>query len=246
MKKTLILTGVLLALTASLASAGGINLAWNDCFGAGGIAAVNKNFACNSNTGNNDMYISFDPPVNIPDVNGSNPLIDLQSASTPLPQWWQMKNVGSCRQNSLSAVSAITGTCPDTWAGQGVAGVAAYITTSVVPATPLNRARLLGSISVPGAAAANVDPGTEYFCLLIRVNNAKTVGATGCAGCSDPVCIVLNEVLLTSNNSGDNRIVNPLASNFVTWQGGAIGGNGCPAATPTQNKTWGQVKSIYR
>jgi hypothetical protein len=53
-------------------------------------------------------------------------------------------------------------------------------------------------------------------------------------------------VLLTSNNSGDNRIVNPLTGNFATWQGGAIGGAGCPAATPTQNKTWGQVKSIYR
>src|SRR5262249_45943426 len=80
MKKTLILTGVLLALTASLASAGGINLAWNDCLGSG-LGSVNKTFACTSNTGNNDLYISFDPPVNIPDVNGSNPLIDLQSAS---------------------------------------------------------------------------------------------------------------------------------------------------------------------
>src|SRR5215470_11278429 len=95
MKKILLLTGVLLALTASLASAGGINLAWQDCLGSGGV--VNRNFACNTNAGvANDLYISFDPPTAIPDINGSNPIIDLQSASTPLPQWWLMKNVGSC------------------------------------------------------------------------------------------------------------------------------------------------------
>src|SRR5262245_24519116 len=244
MKKTLLITGVLLALTATMASAGGINLAWNDCFGAGG--GNNKPFACNADTGNNDLYISYDPPLNIPDLNGSNPLLDLQSASTPLPAWWQMKNIGTCRQNSISAISAITGTCPDSWAGVGVAGVAAYLTTGVLPSMPLNRARILGSVSVPGASAQPVDPGTEYFCLLIRVNNAKTAGAAGCAGCQDPVCIVLNEVLLTSNNSGDNRITDPLANNFAMWQGGAIGPPGCPAATPTSNRTWGQLKSIYR
>jgi hypothetical protein len=244
MKKTLILTGVLLALTASLASAGGINLAWQECLGSGG--QVNRTFACNTNAGiANDLYISFDPPVNIPDVNGSNPLIDLQSASDPLPAWWQMKNSGTCRPLSLAANTG-PGSCVDTWQGQGVAGIAAYITNAVLPSEPTNRARLLGSISVPTAAAGNVDPGTEYFCLIVRINNAKSTGLGACAGCNDPVCLVLNEVLLTSNNSGDNRIVNPLVGNFATWQGGAIGGAGCPAATPTSNKTWGQLKSIYR
>jgi hypothetical protein len=32
----------------------------------------------------------------------------------------------------------------------------------------------------------------------------------------------------------------------VTWQGGAIGNGGCPAATPTQNRTWGALKALYR
>jgi len=244
MKKALLFTGVLLALTASLASAGGINLAWTDCLGAGGTG--NRTFACNSNSGNNDLYISFDPPVNIPDVNGSNPIVDLQSASTPLPAWWLFKNAGACRLNSLSAISALPGTCVDTWAGVGTPGVAAYLVTSVVPTIPLNRARILGSISVPTLSAAAVAPGTEYFCLMLRVNNAKSTGLGACAGCQDPVCLVLNEVLLTSNNSGDNRITNPLGSNFATWQGGVVSAPGCPAAVPVQNKTWGQVKSIYR
>jgi len=248
MKKSLLLVAALLACTASAASAGGINLAWNDCYGGGGV--VNRPFACNTNVGSNDLYVSFDPPEEIPDVNGSNPIIDLTSSQTYpptplLPQWWQFKNFGSCRQTSLSAISATTGTCPDTWAGAGVAGIAAYITTNQVPSMPLNRARILGSISVPMVAAQSVHPGTEYFCLLIRINNAKTVG-TNCTGCAEPVCLVLMEVLLTSNQSGDFRITNQLESNYVVWQGGAIGGVGCPGATPTINRTWGQLKASYR
>jgi hypothetical protein len=241
MKKTLLITGVLLALTASLASAGGINLAWNDCVGGGGLPL--KVFACTSNTGNNDLYMSFDPPVSIPDVNGSNPIVDLQSASSPLPQWWQFKNSGTCRLGSLSALAALPGTCVDTWAGAGTAGVAAYLTNSIVPSVPPNRARILGSISVPTLQAASVAPGTEYFLLMFRINNAKSTGSGACAGCSDPVCLVLNEVLLTSNNSGDTRITNPLVSNFASWQAALAN---CPGATPTNNKTWGQLKSIYR
>jgi hypothetical protein len=54
------------------------------------------------------------------------------------------------------------------------------------------------------------------------------------------------EVLLTSNQSGDFRITNQLESNYVVWQGGAIGGVGCPGATPTINRTWGQLKASYR
>jgi hypothetical protein len=229
---------------ASPAMAGGINLAWNDCYGAGGT--MNKNFACNTNTGNHDLYISFEPNATIPDLNGSNAIIDLQSASAALPAWWQFKNTGTCRLTSLVANSGVTGTCPDTWSGQGVAGIAAYFTTQNIPAMPTCRARILASISVPGAAAAQVDPGTEYYCLMVRINSAKTVGTGLCAGCLDPACLVLNEVLLTSNNSGDNRLTNWLGSNYVTWQGGWCHYNWYGCTTPTINRTWGQLKGLYR
>lgn len=248
MKRLLPIVAALLAGTASVASAGGVNLAWNDCYGAGGV--VNRPFACNTNAGSNDLFVSFDPPQEIPDLNGSNPIIDLVSSNNYppaplLPQWWQFKNIGTCRQNSLKAIAATTGTCPDAWGGVGVAGIAAYLTTNVLPQMPQNRARILGSISVPGASAQSVHPGTEYICLQIRFDNAKTVG-TACTGCADPVCLVLMEVLLTTNASGDFRLTNQLESGYCVWQGGAIGGAGCPASTPTINRTWGQLKASYR
>ena len=237
------LGAALLLQLASPARAGGINLAWNDCYGAGGT--VNKNFACDTNTGNHDLYVSFEPYTSIPDVNGANVVIDLQSVSAALPGWWQFKNAGTCRLTSLSAITAITGSCVDTWSGQGVPRIAAYYVTANTPAMPTCRARILGLVSVPGEAAAQVDSGTEYFCMMVRVNNAKTVGADHCADCMSPACLVLNEVLLTSNNSGDYRFTNPLANNVVTWQGGIF----CYAyscTVPTLNRTWGQLKGLYR
>jgi len=246
MKKTLLITGALLALTASMVSAGGINLAWTDCLGAGGV--VNKNFACTSNTGNNDMYASFDPPITLTTVVGNNQILDLQSAAAVLPNWWQFKNVGTCRLASLQANSG-PGTCVDTWSGQGSPGIAAYFTNGNVPSMPLNRARIVGSMAVASAFASQTDPGTEYFSMVFRVNNAKTVGTGLCAGCLDPVCVVLNEISIAQpagTPGGTVKVTNPLVSNYVTWQGGAVGGPGCPGVTPTINKTWGQVKSLYR
>lgn len=243
--RMLFAAGMLSVLVASPASAGGINLGWNDCFGVSGV--VNRYFACNTNAGVEELYISFDPPATIPDVNGSNPLIDLQSVSNPLPLWWQFKNAGSCRQTSLSGVTGL-GTCQDPWSGQQTGGIAAYLTNQVLPSMPPNRARILGSVAVPTTFAAQVDPGTEYMVMTFRINHARTVGPDACTGCNVPVCIVLSEVLLTSNNSGDTRITNPLASSYCTWQGGLIVLNnmGCPGGSPVTNRTWGEIKSAYR
>lgn len=69
MKKILLITGVLLALTATVASAAGINLYWNDC--SLGAATTNRNFACTSNTGSNIMTASYDPPAGLTFVNGT-------------------------------------------------------------------------------------------------------------------------------------------------------------------------------
>jgi hypothetical protein len=246
MKKTFLITGALLALTATVASAAGINLYWNECSsGTAPAPATNKVFACASNAGTNNMYASFDPPAGVTELNGNNLLIDLQSATNPLPQWWRFKNAGTCRATSLSAntVFAASGACVDPWSG-GSPGIAAYVEN---PGGDPQRARIAGSISITTGAPA--PSGQEYYSLIVAINNAKTIGTGSCAGCQDPVCLVLNEIKLTQpagTAGGSPVITNPLTSNFVTWQGGAIGGAGCPGATPAVNRTWGSVKAIYR
>ena len=242
MKKTLLLGIAWLALTASIASAGGISLAWNDCLGAGG--ASNRTFACDTNVGSNDLYVSFDPTVELPDVNGAQVTIYLRSASSQLPAWWQFKNAGSCRLTALSA-QPIPGSCADLWGGQATANIAAYLTVVQVPTYSPDFAFILGLVSVPGASAVAVHPGTEYTAMVIRISNAKTVGIGACAGCEGQVCLVLKEVLLATNNSGDLNMRNPIqedcpgfpGTSVVSWQG---------SPTPALNRTWGQMKSLYR
>jgi len=244
MKKALLLCGALLALSASVAAAAGVNFSWNDC---GSFGAANKTFACNSNTLNGAiMYGSFIPPDGSSAITGEEVVIDLQSAGTTLPAWWAFKNAGTCRQNMLSATAAFTTgpfNCTDYWAGQAGGGMTAYITPY---ATAANRARLLIIYGTAIGNATAVDSATEYYAFNLIVTGQKTVGSGACAGCLDPVCLVLNEIKLTQPAGvGDFRIQNPAGRNYVTWQGGVVQG-GCPAATPARNATWGSVKSLYR
>lgn len=253
MKKALII-GVLLASTSTIASAAGINMSWQDC-GTGGTA--NRTFACNTNAGvANDLWLSFDPPHcadpgcpggALPAVVGVNTSIDLQSLSPNLTAWWQFKNTATCRLASLLAPGAlvsVSGTCADTWQSGDAPGIAAYLTSANSGLGP-NRARILGSNAVGSALAAQTAPGTEYYAMTVRINNAKTVG-TACPGCNDPVSMTLNEVLIGQQpgTPGESPLVTTARdNNCVSWQGGIP--NGC-LATPTRNRTWGQVKSLYR
>jgi hypothetical protein len=246
--KTLLLAGALIVGTASFASAEAISMFWDDCGAGGGVQ--NKTFACTSNVGQGDLYISVDPPAGVVNTNGHNHIIDLQSVTDPLPAWWDFKNTLTCRNNSLLASGDFTvGTsgglgCPDPWAGTGNAGVAAY--TKGYLGDP-RKARIIGSIAYSGSAVA-MPPGTEYYSIRLRINYQKTVGTGACAGCGDAVCIVLNNVRIAQPAPDPTFAVevSPQATNYVTWQGGVIGGSGCPAEVPVQNGSWGRVKSLYR
>lgn len=245
MKKALLLCGALLALSASVAAASGVNLSWTDC-GAAGVQ--NKTFACTSNTLTGAVMVgSFIPPAGSTAISGEEIVIDLQSASATLPAWWQFKNTGTCRQTAFAINADFTAgpaNCTDYWAGQAAGGFSAF-NPNIVPGA-LNRARVLAVFAVAPALTGPVDETLEYGAFKITVNGTKTVGATACAGCLDPVCVVLNEVKLTQPvGVGDYRIQNPATRNFLTWQGGVVTG-GCPAATPARNATWGSVKSLYR
>ena len=249
----------LIALTASLASAAGVNLFWNDC-GAGGNGQSNMSFACNTNDGTFDLYLSVDPPPGVEHTNGHNHFLDLQSASSPLPAWWDVGTYPiTCRPLSLAASGDFsTGTsggldCPDPWSGNGNAGIAAY--TPNWQGNP-SRVSIIGSIAIGSEGwGVAMPPGIEYYSIRFRINARKTMGTPACAGCLDPVCVVLTQVRIAQTVAGstgarDIAVTGTIAGgrNWVTWQGGAVDGAGCPAAetVPTQNATWGRVKSLYR
>jgi hypothetical protein len=249
MKKTLLIAGALLCLGVSMASAqGGINLSWNDCGPAG---QPSQTFACNTN-GNppHTMIGSAVSPNPIDLMVAAAMVLDLQTNQPALTPWWNMDTAPAppgCRTGSLSAsfdFSLGPFTCGDIWGG-GATGGSNYISQFGGKANH-GRIRLVCAVPAPIA----VDNSTENYYFKVTINNAKTAGTGNCVGCLDGACIVFNSLELDQNPGvpGGNTIIsNPLGSQFVIWQsgGGSVAG-GCPQATPTNNKTWGSVKSLYR
>ena len=245
MKKTLLIAGALLALSASLASAAGINLSWNDCGLAG---SATKAFACNTNTGASTMYGSFIPPAGMTALNGNEMVVDLQSGGAVLPQWWALNAAGCTgRTSALSPnfnFAAGPFSCVDFWAGQASGG-SDYAIGFGAP----NRARLRLVCAVAASNQGPVDENTEYYSFGVTITNARTVGTGLCAGCQDGVCIVLNSIKLTqpAELAFDATLSNPIDSQSIVWQPASVTAPPpCPAATPAHSSSWGSIKSLYR
>ena len=233
---------------ASSALAGGLNLAWNNCASElGGVA--NRTSACLLNGGTNSLVGSFVPTANLTGVTGIEVVLDLITGdgTSNIPAWWDISGTGACRAGSLTAnptVNPANAVCIDWSNGAAAGGLAAYNTGgSIDPANAAAHRRIVAGFAVSAASAADLIGGQEYFALNANINNAKTVGSPSCAGCSTPVCVVLNSINAVIGTSPGEFIGTGVTatSNFATWQGV---GPSC-ALVPTRNATWGQVKSLY-
>jgi len=227
---------------ASAHAQGGINLSWGDC-GAAGVQ--NKTFACTTNSLTGAIMVaSVVAPQALDQLNGEESVMTLQTNQATLSPWWQIAT-GGCRGTTAASVSFdFTGgpfTCTDPWSGGGAGGMNAQ---PGFDGPNRERIRTIGAI--PGSTA--IDGTTEYYVFKITLLGAKTTGTGSCAGCDDGACIVLDMIRLTQPlGVGDFDVYTTLNRSFVQWQPGASSiSGGCPAATPTQNKTWGSVKSLYR
>src|SRR5690349_18645869 len=243
-------------LPARAHAAQGLNLRWNACLGDGGVQ--NRSFACNTNIGLASMYGSFVLASDMNQVIGTEVVLQLAADSPTLPAWWQFKNAGACRVSSLSVstVDATAANCYDWSGGLMFGGLGAYCTVAAPCTTPPPGANV-AVIKVINAVQPNdatpIVGGDELYDFTINIANQKTVGTGACAGCTTPVCIVLNSINVVAQDNLEQRFISTPTvpgSNYVTWQGGGspgVGGAiGCPAATATQRSTWGGVKTLYR
>src|SRR2546425_117311 len=101
MKKIVLIAGMLLAAGASMASASGINLSWNDC---GTFGTANQTFACNTNSGVNTLVASFIPPAGLNNFEGIASQVDITTDQAALPDWWAHGS-GFCRGTTGLAVN---------------------------------------------------------------------------------------------------------------------------------------------
>jgi len=245
MKKTLLIAGALLALTAGMANAGGLNLSWNDCgaFGTELRAATCLNNSTPVNGGT--IICSAIAPVVMDQLVAFTSVVDLQTTTAALNPWWLM-GAGGCRNGAMSAnVNFSTGpfNCADVWGGQASGGMV-YIQPPSSSAP--NRARVKATFAVAAPVAA--DDVTESYIIGFSFSGVKTAGTGSCAGCLDGACIVFNNLELNQPlGVGDYVLSNAILRQHIRWQaaGSSVTG-GCPDGTPTRNTTWGSVKSLYR
>jgi hypothetical protein len=233
---------MILGASASVAATGGLNLFWNGCSDGGVSTQV---FACNTNSGLAfTMYASLILPQDMPFFASSTAIIDVTFSSASIPAWWQVLT-GQCSANRVSESydsASFATNCPNIWLGE--ANLSVFQVQQGVSHGP-NSIRLNGGAAVPaGSELYHVADGTELVVCKVSIFRTKTVGTGSCAGCNIGACFVLNECkLYEPGDYGDCTITAPAVSNFVTWQAGAPS---CPGATPSQNRTWGAVKNLYR
>lgn len=205
-------------------------------------ASANKDYACDGQLGSVlSLQGTFRNAANIPDFAAcSSTLLFYWPAA--VPDYWRTES-GACNYGSITIGNpSATSPCftPNIFDPAVSAGGFA-----VDYPTP-NRKRLRVDWATGPLIPPSVTAGVLYpaFKLFFDVDAGIV---NGCAGCSVPMCIVLQsvEVYGFQQPTEDYLIVDTDVRNWCTWQGGAVGGAGCPGSTPAQNRTWGAVKVLY-
>ena len=255
MKRLLLASCVLLALAATTARAAGVNLTWSTGT-VGCWPEKQTNFAtwaCSNDTdGPWTIVASFKMDAAKTDFLGIAAVVDGQSSSASLPDWWQFYNAGACRQASLTTSADFTAAaktaCRDPFAGAAAGGIGAWQTALYPPPPPLNvplpnMCRL--KVAYVLATAKSV-PGTyELYAFRATIDAVHTsVTQPLCSGCSTPMCLVLNQIGIVGSSTS-YKITSAKDNNVIYWQ--ARDPYTCPVfSTSAGNHTWGQLKSLYR
>jgi hypothetical protein len=248
MKKTLILTGILLALWVPMALAGGVDINWGSGCWSDGTPVNDLAWICNRNAGSMTMTCSFAVSQAQPEFVGIELQLGGVTEAAIMPAWWQMA-LGECRASAISTsadfLSAPQIGCVDMWQNAASGGLASYDWGPLWGGN--NRAHILVVYAVPADTPIPLDPDVEYYAAHVRVMYAKTVGTPSCEGCLVPMLwnfYSLKAAELTQYEMLTEAL--PGGNHCLRWQHSTLV---CPCwdwPSPTRNTTWGQVKSLYR
>jgi hypothetical protein len=255
MKRLLLLT--LLTFAAPLARAQtGMNLAWNNCITEGNCSA-DKAYACDGSQNGTPLKLvfSFFPPVDLPEFVGLMATIDVRTPSEPLPDWWRLTS-GECREGNLSFPgpwsgigTGTTGACQTAWANATIGGGYQWYSNSDGDSTVAGMGRLRLALARDADYPVALSANQQYVGGVVALDTFGDIdsGSGLCSGCTQPACIVLVQIELdqmVGAPGGDvHLITTPETRQYVTWQGGLVGG--CQISMP-QRTLWGSIRSIYR
>ena len=251
MKKVLLLTCAALLLVSVPAMAQ-VKLGWNACGIAPNAFTTDVVFPCNGANGTPRaiLYGSFTDPVGLPTLIAMDGEMDMQTTNpiTPTVSFFEFAsdvNPTGCNPGVVfgderpaagcTGVSSLCGTFP---AGGQCNIAQGWLYTAIDPQIAANRGKLRFSVFRTATIAAAA--ATEYFVFHVDFYADLASQAGGpCVNCPDQAAFVWNSLVLKDPGGADVTVATP---SCATWNGGTS----ICAATPTLNKTWGALKSLYR
>jgi hypothetical protein len=256
MKKILVLCATALVLSAPSAFAG-LDLTWGACASNGGTTDVVLD--CANGSALAIMYAQVAHTDAIAGFLSMDAVVDIQVDAVTLTPFWDLNdpvvNPSGCNPGWVfgderpstgcaSASALLWGQFPA--GGQGTAS-GAYKPGVGGP----NRGRVIGGVFRSSTSPINFAANTNYFAFHIDIFSALAGEAGGpCPGCSTPMQIVFNQAglgFLAAQNSTESGTINVIGPGVLSNQSTTFGGGDIPdGATPTQSKSWGALKSLYR
>jgi hypothetical protein len=274
--KKILLTGMMVCLTASTALAAGLNINWvtNVLGNCSAVATSNITWDCtidnpaDPNLGDFNFVVSFVPATALIGFNAFEVVIDAQS-DAPLSAWWQYYNPGSCRAAGFAAElppSLPAAPCLGS-ATTRLYQTAAYGGMGLWLISPANRMRTIIGYATAATRTVPLITTTQYNAMHMHVNTGQSLGVIAdpdngiepvveCAGCTQPVTLVLQQIGIYGK-AGVAPNQTPTAETITTVAGAPLvgaqqsikwqgGGTYPPIPVSSRNTTWGQVKSLYR
>ena len=235
--RSLLLTAALLVFAgAGAANAQGLRVAWDHCGDAG---SANKTFPCSTSSGSDTVVISFFSPYNLPKFRQAGIFMHVCFAANVVPDWWQVVlGEGSCRLGALTAVApSLSDNCSSIWDP----GSGPIQSVSLIGGTTLNGFRFYVDVAAADTSRApNLVAGQEFELARLVLDHTRSAGPGACVGCSIGASIGADFVWFSQT---DGQAVGTSGGAYVTWQDASLI---CRAITPVKNRTWGQLKSMYR
>lgn len=242
--KKLVLFAVALLVCAAPAMAG-VDLLWDTC-APGGVAT--KTLVCSDGNAN-VLYASWEQPVTLSgNFIGVDYTWDVQTQAAATPAFWDFNTPTSAASCNffylLQKNRAGCTTASNLWGFNGGSATASFNYGAQFNGVP-NRGRCVGSVVRSAASPTTANAGTSYY--LLHLELYGDAESNGCPGCTQPAAIVFNQATLLSLGNGAEAAPIPVTGpGLVSNCASANGGDTICGATPTQNKTWGALKSLYR
>lgn len=228
---------------------------WNACSSDGG--GISGTFSCDDNTGSESVVFTLISDSTLSGVVAAVVTLDLYTLPAcwyvidtwgePWPaftSYWYL-GTGGCRNGALSAANdfwnhpwAESDHCQDLWQGLGLTGPGINLLTRVEPANPY-RVQWSAAFALPYGTTAEAEPGVEYYVLRLILSKARSAGPGACDGCCQ-------DMYLCASMELDGYTYRRKAVFERPWSGLTWEGAGAACRVPAGNRTWGQIKTLYR